>query len=588
MRWLLGLVLASTVSCSAKEEPGTPCAVERLAPDGRCLPEFCAGDAVRLDGVCRSVGVDTCAVGFDRAEGGCSPQLPARPPSAYAFPGEPCQPLDACGATRFAGSGADALYVDTSATGGDGTEAKPFTTIAEALTALEATGKKKIYVAKGRYVERMVLDREVELRGVCSGQTEVVAPAGDLAETTIHVAATATVAGLTVTGAGHAVGIATQGSATLTVKGVIVRGHDTGIDVPRIASPKVPTLTLDGLRVEDARIGVSSYVAVDARRVSIAHVDTGLTVLGGGGFEALVVEDAASEGVLVLSGTTSIARSVVRDVGKRSGVAGYGVVVDKLPTLPAPFAKVSDTLVADVTGVGVGAANGAVELDRCTVRDVAPSDTNLGAGLALYAEGKLTARRTTVLHTPMMGVYATGGELTLEDVLLRDVATGKVSFGGIVARAGTTTGAVELRGVFVDDARLAGLMVAGRAAKATGLRVRHVSPAAEGTYGDAASVGVLPGLPALLELSEVEVTDTSRAGVSVFGAELRVRGARICAGFPFEVSDDSFSSDGPTTVKSEPTLKDDGSNVCGCGPLVACLAARSRLAPLLVPPPSKP
>lgn len=529
MRWLLGLLLASAVSCSAKDEPGAPCAVERLAPDGRCLPEPCAGDAVRLDGVCRPVGVDTCAAGFDRAEGGCSPQLPACSAGAYAFPGEPCQPLDACGATRFAGSGTDALYVDASATGGDGTEVKPFATIVEALTALKATGKKKIYVAQGRYVERMVLDREVELHGVCSGQTEVVAPAGDLAETTIHVAATATVAGLTVTGAGHAVGIGTQGSATLAVKGVIVRGHDTGIDVPRIASPKVPTLTLDGLRVEDGRIGVSSYVAVDARRVSIAHVDTGLIVLGGGGVEALVLEDAASEGVLVLSGTTSIARSVVRDVGERSGVAGYGIVVDKLPTLPAPFVKISDTFVADVTG----------------------------------------------------------GELSLEDVLFRDVATGKVAFAGIVMRAGSNDGAVALRGVLVDDARLVGLLIAGRTAKVAGLRVRHVLPGPEGTYGDAVSVGALPGVPASLKLSELEVTDTARAGVSVFGGELRLREARICAGLPFEASDDVLALEGGS-AKSTATLKDDGGNTCGCGALVACVAARSRLAPLFVPPPGKP
>ncbi|MBK7396984.1 MAG: hypothetical protein IPJ34_11940 [Myxococcales bacterium] len=588
MRWLLGLLLASAVSCSSKDEPGTPCAVERLAPDGRCLPESCAGDAVRLDGVCRPVGVDTCAAGFDRVEGGCSPRLPTCPAGSYAFPGEACQPLDACGASRFAGSGADALYVDASATGGgDGTEARPFATIVEALTALKATGKKKIYVAKGRYVERMVLDREVELRGVCSGQTEVVAPAGDLADTTIHVASTATITGLTVTGAGHAVGIGTQGSATLAVKGVIVRGHDTGIDVPRIASPKVPTLTLDGLRVEDGRIGVSSYVAVDARRVSIAHVDTGLIVLGGGGVEALVVEDAASEGVLVLSGTTSIARSVVRDVGKRSAVAGYGVVVDKLPTLPAPFVKISDTFVADVTGVGIGAANGAVEVDRCTVRDAGPSDSNLGAGLALYGDGRLSARRTAVLHAPMMGVYATGGELSLEDVLFRDVATGKVAFAGIVARAGSNSGAVALRGVLVDDARLVGLLVAGRTARVAGLRVRHVSAGPEATYGDAVSVGALPDVPALLELSELEVTDTARAGVSVFGGELRLREARICAGFPFEASDDALSLEGGS-AKSTATLKDDGGNTCGCGALAACVAARSRLAPLFVPPPGKP
>jgi len=588
MRWLLGLLLASTVSCSAKEDPAAPCSAPRLAPDGRCLPEPCVGDAVRLDGGCRPVGVDTCAAGFERAEGGCAPRLTTCPAGSYPFPDETCGPVDACGAGRFAAPGADALYVDATATGGDGTEAKPFATIGQALAALEATGKRQIQVAKGRYVERLVLAREVELRGLCSGQTEIAAPAGDLAETTIHVAATATVAGLTVTGAGHAVGLGTQGSAALTVRGVVVRGHDTGLDVPRIASPKVPTLTLDGLRVEEARVGVSSYVAVDARRVSIAHVDTGLIVLGGGGFEALVVEDAASQGVLVLSGTTSIVRSVVRDVGKRSGVAGYGIVVDKLPTLPAPYVKIGETFVGDVVGVGIGAASGAVELDRCTLRDVIPTDANLGAGLSLYADGTLTARRTTVLHAPMTGLFATGGALTLEDLLFRDVGTGKLGIGGIVVRSGTTDGAVSLRGVLVDQAGLVGLLVAGRTARASGLRVRGVSPTPDRRFGDAASVGALPGLAARLDLSELETTDTPRAGVSVFGGQLRMHEARICAVFPFALSDDSLTDSDGTMVKSEPSLEDAGGNACGCLALTACLATRSKLTPLVVPAPTKP
>lgn len=588
LRFALLGALALLAGCSASSSDAPGCEPARTAPDGTCLPAPCAGDAVWLEGACHPVGVDRCAEGFASVpEGGCAPVLPACPPDAFAFPGTACAPLDPCAAGRFAGSG-DAIYVDASAVGGDGTEARPLSTVAAGLAAAKASGKARLYVAKGRYAERIVVNTPIEIVGACSAATELVAPDGDLDKTTVHVVADARLVGLRVTGKGHAVGVGTQGSATLRLSGVRVSGHDVGVEVPRIASPKVPTLGLDRVRIEDARVGVTSYVTLEASRVSIAHVDSGLDLLGGGSLDAVVIEDAASEGVLVLGGNTLVRRAVVRDVGRRSGVAGYGVVVDQLPTLPPPSVTVEDSFVGDVVGVALGVQVGTLTVDRTSVQGARPTDSNLGALVMLSEGGVLTVRRSALLHGPMMGFYVTGGALVVEDVVMRDVGTGDVAFGGLFSRPGAASGTMSVRGLFVDQAGIVGVAVVGRDATIAGLRVDRVVPDPRGLFGDALMVAALGTQKAAVGLSDLDVRAASRAGASVFGATLRVRGARVCAQFPFDVSDTPLV-DTTTPAPIPAVLEDQGGAVCGCAPpLARCAASQADLVPMPAPPrPSK-
>lgn len=229
MRLRLALVGALTlVGCSTSSPDAPGCEPARTAPDGTCLPPPCTGDAVWLEGACRPVGVDRCAEGFEVApEGGCAPVLPTCPADSFAFPGTGCAALDPCAGGRFAGTG-DAIYVDAAASSGDGTEARPVSTVTAGLAAAKARGKTRLFVARGRYEERVVVDTPIEIVGACSAQTELVAPAGDLDKTTVHVVADARLVGLRVSGKGHAVGVGTQGSATLRLFGVRVSGHDVG------------------------------------------------------------------------------------------------------------------------------------------------------------------------------------------------------------------------------------------------------------------------------------------------------------------------------------------------------------------------
>jgi hypothetical protein len=279
-----------------------------------------------------------------------------------------------------------------------------------------------------------------------------------------------------------------------------------------------------------------------------------------------------------------VRRAVIRDVGRRSGVAGYGVVVDRLPTLPAPSVTVEDSFVGDVVGVGLGVHAGTLTVDRTSVVGARPSDSNLGALVMLSEDGALTVRRSALLHGPMMGFYVTGGSLVVEDVLLRDAGTGDVAFGGLFSRPGAGAGTSSVRGLFVDRAGIVGVAIVGREATIAGLRVDRVAPDPRGLFGDALMVAGLGTSKATVSVSDLDVRAASRAGASVFGATLRVRGARVCAQFPFDVSDTPLpDSTPPAPIPA--VLEDQGGAVCGCAPpLAKCVAAQADLVPMPAPP----
>ena len=127
----------------------------------------------RQDGqppVCLKVGVDwTCPPGFV-AKGEVSKVTGLD--SCVADPAD-------CGDDAFGGvaEAANVRFVDANAGGnGDGSRAKPFATINEAIAAVPVGGT--VAVAAGTYAEQAVVDKAMHLRGRCAAMVHVKGPVG--------------------------------------------------------------------------------------------------------------------------------------------------------------------------------------------------------------------------------------------------------------------------------------------------------------------------------------------------------------------------------------------------------------------------
>src|SRR5262245_38384618 len=160
---LLAVVLPSCGDESLETTPVPP------PPDDGCAP----GERPLDDGACQPAGVVACAAGFEAdGTGGCRAILPAEPcpKGSMAVPGETsCREVSPCGRGKWGERPppTGALYVDAAYLGGDGdgSEAKPYTTIEDAV--LSAPRGATVVVAEGSYAEHVDLNAPITLRGRC-------------------------------------------------------------------------------------------------------------------------------------------------------------------------------------------------------------------------------------------------------------------------------------------------------------------------------------------------------------------------------------------------------------------------------------
>jgi hypothetical protein len=110
---------------------------------------------------------------------------------------------------------------------------------------------------------------------------------------------------------------------------------------------------------------------------------------------------------------------------------------------------------------------------------------------------------------------------------------------------------------------------------------------ADGKYGDGISVSAASLVeavsPASVVTTDVHVSGSARAAMSLFGGELSVRRAVLsCGGFDLEVSDDfTGRADAPNRPFA---VADGGDTVCGCGGAwKSCKAQSSGLEPIVRP-----
>lgn len=584
MRLVSFLAIATLTACSSKDAPApATCPAERVAPSGDCLPAPCGEGEVRIDGTCTAVGHRTCSAGFALdPRGGCATTMPATcADPLVAFPGDTaCHPLDECGTERFPASTGPAVYVDGSvSSSGDGTQASPVRTIAEGVSRARAGKIPRVLIAAGTYPERLVVDTAVELRGVCSGKVSITAPDADATKISVAVTADATLAGLSLVGAPSGIAVSTLGGASLTVQGVAIRKYFGGITATRVSTPKVPRVRLDSVSITETEHAMEISIPFEMSKLRVHGSKEGMVVGADGVVTKAVIEDGVNFGLEVESGRVEVSDTVIRRL--RGGDAGsLGLWV--LQTAAAAEAVVGSSELSDIEGFGLSVNDGRLTVHDTTIRNGSrPPSGNLAGGIA-GSKGTLQVTDITVVSVPFAGVLSLGSNTTIERTRIREVLPGDFAC-GVGLFYGSAGATQSVHGLLVERAALAGVYISGGTSTLRDVRVIDALPDGLGLFGD--GVSVVRGrttegtLAASLVATGITIEHAARAGISVFGSDLRLSDSRICAAFDLEGNDKIGA-----TATNPVHIEDAGNNVCGCGaPLKACSRQQSDLVPVPSP-----
>ncbi|WP_437832078.1 right-handed parallel beta-helix repeat-containing protein [Sorangium sp. So ce1153] len=488
----LTLLAACAQPLEPKEEVGTD-----AGPTFPCPP-----GAVETGAGCEPAGVPParCGSGFapDGAQG-CVPVLPAEagPPGQMAVPGEAAwRDVAPCGAGPWGGAPIDETteFVDAAYAGtdSDGTEARPWTTIQDAIDS--AGEGALIAIAEGSYAEELLISGQpVRLWGRCPALVEIVGPPATIA---VQV---------------------DRGASATEIHDLAVRGQGIGLGVANARD----------VVVERVWIHDTSDVGLLA-----AGVDSGasLTVRGA------LVERTTGAGMVVADAAVTLEGTVLRDVDRATGDREHpfyghamGMQVESYERRASVTARA--VVIERVGGIGIrfSGADGVVE--DSVVRDVAWLAEDLpGTGLAAthipgFDPGTLTVRGSALERNHTAAIAVIGGEATIEATVVRDTGAGAgegdpVHGMGLYAESSHVDGRpsrVALRHVLVERSRERGVVVNGSDAEIDGLLVREVVLGAP-DYGAGIEIAH-EQRRASVRVRGSAVEGSYGTGIAVFGAD---------------------------------------------------------------------
>jgi hypothetical protein len=441
----------------SRDEPELPACLQGQAPAG-CAEQ--PSPPILADWECPAGWLD--APGFTNEDGdeqvpdevapfrACAP--PDRvvcPTGAFQRTGEvACHAVgEACPAGDFPDGlpATNVIYVLEGASGGDGTQANPFGTLAEAYVA--ASDGATIAIGKGTYPEALSIDRALTLWGACASEVLIVAPAPaepeDATKPSTLVGAVdvrnggdVSARNLTITGA--RIGLRVYGSASLRAVGV-----------------HLSAATRAGVRV-DAGTAELEDVLIDNTQPAADHTDgDGLRVTSGANVTvsgaALMTNRFLGIGV-VSPGTTVelddviVAGTEARELDKNFG---RGIEIDDGAVVTAQrLILESNRDMALVCAGGTSSATTELHLTDAVVRDTRPREKGnaFGNGAAFIARASATLQRVVFERNRDVAVVAFPGQgdppsVKMEDTIIRDTQS-RLSDGrfgrGLLAEDGAT------------------------------------------------------------------------------------------------------------------------------------------------------
>lgn len=584
------LVLVLLGCGHAAPDAGCPAGTEARA--GTCVAavQRCPFPSVSVAGACVPTGQTAadCAEGFrfDAARAACLPVLPPAscPFGTHAIPGEPtCHAVAECPAARFPAV-AGAVHVDAAAPeGGDGSVERPFRTVAAAVAVTPPAGT--VAVAEGRYEESVVLEEGRALVGVCPAKVTLVGPAG--APEAVTMQGGGRLAGVSVTGPKAGVG-ACEGD--LVLDHVWIHGTG-GYGVNTYSCPTPTALVVRDSLIEKVRdygvFGAGGTLRVE--RSTLRDTETTAAGRGAGarwqwipkakGPQDFVVarsliERTVGAGLEADSVPLTLDGSVVRAT-RRGEKSGRGVWVTVLGGGPVPSSRLSRSYLAGNLVTGVVVAFAPAEIEALVIDDTAE-----GVGLIAQEGAVVRAARLVAARNDRGGAMVAGATLGLADALFVDNGSTTLSGQPFLAPTDPTrpTSLVVER-ARIEGGGFAGVALVGATFTARGLVVRGIR-ALDGRYGDGIATTFVPGsgatLPSAVDLEDVLVEGSARAGLGLFGTRVVVRRSRFLCNV-FDIDVESRGGLGGTLT---PSLVDGGDVACGCDALAECRATSADLAPI--------
>jgi len=354
-----------------------------------------------------------------------------------------CVPA-ACGTGTWGNLEVDesTVHVDiSSAEGGDGSQAAPFTSIQEGLDAAGDADGGMVAVAAGTYPETLELGRthdDLHLAGRCRELVVIDASAGDESTPGIHVDTSSSeveVSGVTVNGSRY-FGVLV-GSGNMAMRACAVTESEYVGVAAFQAGMQTTALTLEGCEVR-GNTGWGVFVAQSGTSVTLRETSIEDTLPDGNGEHGygLEVQDGASldaedcevrgnttGGVFAIGLGTSVAlrgTSFEDTKPDEIGGNGFGIVVQDGASLDAQGCQVKGN-----TSAGVAAANTgtSVTLRETTIEDTEPDDKGVGGcGIGIMDGASLFAEDCEVRRNANLGVvgFDSGTSVTLRELTIED------------------------------------------------------------------------------------------------------------------------------------------------------------------------
>jgi len=475
-----------------------------------------------------------------------------------AVPGETaCRPVMPCGSGRWGQLPVDgaSVYVDGAYGGGDsdGSAAKPWTTIGEAVTA--AAPGALIAIAAGSYAEDVqITGKGVRLWGVCPDLVEIAGASG--ATVLITTGADGTeVGGVALTGAGA--GVLLSGSQAVVVDRLWVHHTgDNGLDAEDGYGPTslvvrdslVEHAHDHGIIVHGSDVTIESTVVRDTQPApSDSRFGRGISVqVGASGdagrltLRASLVERSYDIGLNITGSDATVDGTVVRDVLPRASDLAFGRGIQcqlHATTLAPATLTLRGSLVERSHQVGVFAASATVAVEDTVVRNTKPYPVDDTYGVGVAAEGSpvgdtravLTMVRSVVENNHDTGVAISGSDALLEAVVVRGTLPqpGDLMFGRGVSVSYQPVppkhGVLVLRGSLVEQNHDVGVFAQGASATIDGTLVRDIMPQAlDNKFGNGIGGQDRDGVRATLAVNASVIERTHDTGLFGFGTDITV------------------------------------------------------------------
>ncbi len=501
------------------------------------------------------------------------------------FPGEPgCRSIgEACPAGDYAATlptSGTVIYVKaTAGAGGAGTLASPYAQLSEVAWDTLAAGT-TVALGKGRYPGHVRLQPGVQVKGACVQETVLTGDPGTTNGVVIltSAGAPATLDNLTISGPPQHAVQAEWGSTLMVTSVLIERARRFSV----VAVNADSSITLTDTVIRDTLVDPGDGLGGE-----------GIHAQSGGRVEAnrLIVDGTGSVGIFVIHAGTlvTLQDSVIRDSVSESAIAAIrGARLEAARTLVEGYAAF---------GVLVAHQNTVATLTDVVIRSPNEGVINgdFRGGIHASMGARIEATRIVVAHTRGAGVTAEndGTHVILADTVIRDVDAAPSDVFGSSGLTAATGARVEATRLLVTRTADTGILIgeAGTEVVLFDTAVRDTLPRTDdGTSGrgiqaqDGArieasrihvsgshEVGVLAVTTAVLELSDVSVTNTDVAacasgtcaatpfgyglvsvGAAVSMTRFEIRDSAIC-GFlltPYESTMDPASVDLATGVVS--------------------------------------